>query len=183
MEENNQEKVHRLYWILGILLLFSLVIICFMGLLQSIRVSAKPQSEIREWKIDNLNDQWAEKVVWHSTKKALSVIHIWDSFCPACQEDHKKLLNLSKTGKFHMIGILYQDDFNTALQFLKEASSPYTQLSKLDAYSAIALGVYQVPETFVIDNTNNVRWHSYGRLEETDIRDILALLDKVEEVK
>ena len=159
--------------------LFSLVIICFMVLYQSIRVTAKPQNEIREWKIDKLNDQLAEKVVWHSTKKALSVIHIWDSFCPACQEDHEKLLKISKIGKFHMIGILYQDDFNTALQFLKEVSSPYAQISKLDAHSAITLGIYQVPETFVIDNNNKVRWHSHGKLKESDIRNILALLDKV----
>lgn len=97
-----------------------------------------------------------------SLKGHVSLLNVFASWCEACAEEHMLLLALSKQG-VPIYGINYKDDVQDALGYLKRFGNPYRTVG-VDIYgkTAIDLGVYGAPETFVIDRNGQVRYRHVG---------------------
>jgi cytochrome c biogenesis protein CcmG/thiol:disulfide interchange protein DsbE len=93
------------------------------------------------------------------------LLNVWASWCVACREEHPLLNELARARTVTLIGLNYKDQRADALAWLKEMGNPYeTSLSDLDGRLGIDLGVYGVPETFVIDKDGVIRYKHIGPL-------------------
>lgn len=93
------------------------------------------------------------------------VLNVWASWCAACREEHALLLELARTGRFAVYGLNYRDARGAALAWLSRWGDPYV-LSAYDpeGTAGIELGVYAVPETFLVDAEGRVRYKHTGPL-------------------
>ncbi len=93
------------------------------------------------------------------------LLNVWASWCVACRSEHGFLLTLAREQRVPIIGLNYKDLRNDALGWLKELGDPY-QLSIADESGrfGIELGVYGVPETFLIDKDGVIRYKKIGPL-------------------
>ncbi len=79
------------------------------------------------------------------------LINIWASWCIPCRDEHLYLMNLSNNKKVSIIGLNYKDNISGAKNFLNELGNPYSIiLEDKDGSTAINLGAYGVPESFLI---------------------------------
>lgn len=102
-----------------------------------------------------------------SLKGRVYLLNVWASWCVACREEHPVLVELSKQKAVPIIGLNYKDKRDDALGWLKQFGDPYEQsLVDADGRVGIDLGVYGVPETFVIDKAGVIRYKQIGPITE-----------------
>ena len=91
-------------------------------------------------------------------------------------------MELSRKGSVRLIGLNYKDKRDDAIGFLKNMGDPYeTSLSDLDGRAGIELGVYGVPETFVVDSKGIIAYKHIGPINFQDLNNkILPLLKNLE---
>lgn len=107
------------------------------------------------------------------------VLNVWASWCNACVAEHQVLLQWQQQRpNLRLVGLNYKDDPAAAKAWLaKLGGSPYTQILVDQAGTVgIDLGIYGVPETFVISADNRVLYRFAGALTETDVTDTLMPL-------
>jgi cytochrome c biogenesis protein CcmG/thiol:disulfide interchange protein DsbE len=81
------------------------------------------------------------------------VVNFWASWCAACRDEHPNLLAAWERYRDHgvvLLGIDYQDSRGAALAYMDELGGDWPVLDDPDGRTAIAYGVYGVPETFFI---------------------------------
>lgn len=112
----------------------------------------------------------------------ISVLNVWASWCGPCREEHPLLLDLARRRPaLQLLGLNYKDEPAQARLFLKELGNPYRAIgSDTRGQVGIDLGVYGVPETFVIDRQGVIRYKHVGPLTAELLRDTLEpLLDRL----
>jgi cytochrome c biogenesis protein CcmG/thiol:disulfide interchange protein DsbE len=91
------------------------------------------------------------------------LLSVWASWCVACREEHPLLNELTSRKAVTIIGLNYKDRREDALRWLGSLGNPYElSLSDQDGRLGIDLGVYGVPETFVIDKQGVIRYKQIG---------------------
>jgi cytochrome c biogenesis protein CcmG/thiol:disulfide interchange protein DsbE len=107
-----------------------------------------------------------------------ALINVWASWCIECRHEHPLLLALARDGRFPIYGLNYKDEREDALRWLERFGDPYTfSLHDLQGRAGLDLGVYGVPETFVLDAQGIIRYKHIGAIDEGVLRDrILPLL-------
>lgn len=85
-------------------------------------------------------------------KGAPWVLNVFASWCGACVAEHPHLIELARQGKIQLVGLAYKDDPADTARWLNHYGNPYS-LVLIDRHGqfGIDLGVYGVPETFLID--------------------------------
>jgi cytochrome c biogenesis protein CcmG/thiol:disulfide interchange protein DsbE len=109
------------------------------------------------------------------------LLNVWASWCVACRSEHPLLVEMAAQKRLVLIGLNYKDQRQDALAWLTRHGDPYT-LSLFDQEGRLGLdlGVYGVPETFVIDKKGVIRYKHVGPLNQAALRqDILPLVDKL----
>ncbi|WP_290867106.1 DsbE family thiol:disulfide interchange protein [Aquabacterium sp.] len=106
------------------------------------------------------------------------LLNVWASWCQACREEHPVLLGLAQQKSVPLIGLNYQDQREPGLRWLSDHGDPYAFTAvDADGRTGIDLGVYGVPETFLIDKQGRVRLRHAGPLtQEVLEREILPLV-------
>jgi cytochrome c biogenesis protein CcmG/thiol:disulfide interchange protein DsbE len=107
------------------------------------------------------------------------LLNVWASWCAPCREEHPLLVEYQRQpGAARVVGLNYKDKPAAASAWLAQLGDPYTMsLVDADGRIGIELGVYGVPETFVIDKQGQVRLKHVGALTaEVMRRDILPLV-------
>lgn len=105
------------------------------------------------------------------------LLNVWASWCSACRVEHPVLNAWSRSGEVELIGLNYKDEVTAAQQWLTELGNPYSlNLVDADGKVGIDLGVYGVPETFVIDKKGIIRYKHIGPVGADDIKQILIPL-------
>ncbi|MCZ2102840.1 MAG: DsbE family thiol:disulfide interchange protein [Comamonadaceae bacterium] len=110
------------------------------------------------------------------------MLNVWASWCVACRIEHPVLVELSKTDRSVLIyGLNYKDKRDDALQWLMRFGNPYTEsISDTQGLVGIDLGVYGVPETFIIDKQGVIRHKQIGPITPEVLKDtILPLMRKL----
>jgi cytochrome c biogenesis protein CcmG/thiol:disulfide interchange protein DsbE len=91
------------------------------------------------------------------------LLNVWASWCVACRQEHPLLNELARNKTATIIGINYKDKREDALGWLGSLGNPYElSLADKDGRLGIDLGVYGVPETFVIDKQGIIRYKQIG---------------------
>lgn len=91
------------------------------------------------------------------------LLNVWASWCVACRQEHPFLNEISRNKSVPIIGLNYKDKREDALGWLASLGNPYElSLSDPDGRLGINLGVYGVPETFVIDKQGIIRYKQIG---------------------
>jgi len=110
------------------------------------------------------------------------MLNVWASWCVACRIEHPVLVELSRTDPSLLIyGLNYKDKRDDALKWLARGGNPYrASLSDTQGLVGIDLGVYGVPETFIIDKQGVIRHKQIGPITPEVLQDtILPLMRKL----
>ena len=88
-------------------------------------------------------------------------INFWATWCPPCIEEMPSIQNLYNGFKdkkeFRMVTILYKDDYNKAMAYMKQNNYTLPVLIDREGKSAKAYGVTGVPETYIVDKQGVLR--------------------------
>ncbi|MDC3085741.1 DsbE family thiol:disulfide interchange protein [Pelagibacteraceae bacterium] len=108
--------------------------------------------EVPEFSVDRLfnNEKMTNKdLITYSP----TVLNIWSSWCIPCRAEHDVLMVLSELYDVDIYGLNYKDNETEAKKFIKGLGNPFKKIGvDTSGRSAINLGVYGVPETFIIKN-------------------------------
>jgi len=109
----------------------------------------------------------------------IALLNVWASWCAPCRDEHPLLMALAGQG-IAIYGLNYKDSENAARGFLARLGNPYRKIgADRTGRVAIDLGVYGVPETFVLAADGTVLTRHVGPLSsEIWNNDILPLIDK-----
>jgi cytochrome c biogenesis protein CcmG, thiol:disulfide interchange protein DsbE len=104
-----------------------------------------------------------------------AVINFWATWCVPCFEEHAALTAAARTFReVQFLGIVYEDEEATTRAFLAERGSSYPSLLDPEGKTAIAYGVFGVPETFFIDGTGRIVEKYVGPLDRGTIATLIA---------
>lgn len=105
----------------------------------------------------------------------VTVVNVWASWCAPCRIEHPILTELSSRPELRLVGIDYKDKPETARRFLGTFGNPFAAVGVDDTgRTAIDLGVYGVPETFVIGPDGTIRHKHVGPLTPQALPGFLA---------
>ena len=98
----------------------------------------------------------------------MSLLNVWATWCYACEIEAPMLLKIKTQYHIPIYSILYKDDPKEALLSLKKNGNPYVMIG-LDRKgdTAIDLGVYGTPETFVISREGKIIYRHVGIINQT----------------
>lgn len=108
------------------------------------------------------------------------LVNVWAEWCGPCKVEHPRLMELAAEG-VAVYGIDYKDRDERARAFLEETGNPFRLVgADRDGRAGFELGIYGVPETFVVDAGGRIRHRHAGPLSVDDlertIRPLLAAL-------
>tara|TARA_R110000868_G_scaffold144960_5_gene364568 strand:- start:3542 stop:4078 length:537 start_codon:yes stop_codon:yes gene_type:complete len=107
------------------------------------------------------------------------LLNVWASWCLTCRAEHPELMAIAKTHVVPIYGLDYKDKRDTAKDWLQTFGNPYKAvLFDPKGQLGINLGVYGVPETFVIDKKGVVRDKFIGEIQADDWHEHLEPLVK-----
>jgi cytochrome c biogenesis protein CcmG/thiol:disulfide interchange protein DsbE len=103
------------------------------------------------------------------------VINFWATWCVPCFEEHAALTAAARAFRdVRFLGIVYEDEEARTQAFLRERSSAYPSLMDPEGKTAIAYGVFGVPETFFIDAGGRIVEKYVGPLDRGTIAALIA---------
>lgn len=95
------------------------------------------------------------------------LLNVWASWCVACRQEHPFLMEIQRSQLVAIIGLNYKDKQKDAREFLRSMGDPYEMsLADLNGRVGIDMGVYGVPETFVIDKKGIIRYKHIGPINK-----------------
>lgn len=115
----------------------------------------------------------------------VTLLNVWASWCVSCRYEHPVLMDLAHSKEVKIVGFNYKDTRTDALRWLQRRGDPYVMtLFDQSGKVGIDLGVYGVPETYVLDRNGVIRYKQIGPitpeiLDET-IRPIVKRLQRKE---
>ena len=106
------------------------------------------------------------------------VLNVWASWCLACRDEHPALLAVGRRyaeTDVHFAGLLYNDTPESGRAWLQEmGGQAYPSVLDPGARTAIAYGVYGVPETYFIDREGRVAHKHTGPVTEGVLEEWIA---------
>ena len=102
-------------------------------------------------------------------KGSVVFINFWATWCTSCIEElpsiERLFRSLSESSSFKVVTILYKDDMNRALSFMKENGYTFPVYLNPDESAAKMFGITGIPETFIIDKHGLLRNKVIGPAE------------------
>jgi len=111
----------------------------------------------------------------------VTLLNVWASWCVACRHEHPVLMKLARQGTVRIVGLDYKDKREAALQWLDRYGNPYTA-SFFDESGEVGidLGVYGVPETYILDRNGVIRYKHVGPVTEEVLEEtVLPILERL----
>lgn len=122
-----------------------------------------------------------ESITQEALKGKVALLNVWATWCVSCRAEHRTLVQLARTGKVDIYGLNWKDDRAGAIAWLDQLGDPYVAnaFDKIGR-TAIDLGVYGAPETFVIDKKGMIRYKHAGPLSIALLQEkILPLVEQL----
>lgn len=102
------------------------------------------------------------------------IMNVWASWCLACRQEHDILLALAKHPDIQLIGYNYKDTANQAMAWLNQWGNPYTTVVQdTKGQAGLDWGIYGVPETYLIDEANLIRYKHTGPIDQHALATII----------
>ena len=104
------------------------------------------------------------------------LVDFWASWCVPCVQEHAALTNAARLmgGDARFYGVVYEDEEARAKDFLAMRGSAYPSLADPDSKTAIAYGVFGVPETYFISPGGTIADKFVGPLTPDAIAELVA---------
>lgn len=107
-------------------------------------------------------------------KGEVALLNVWATWCLPCRQEHPLLVDLAGSSNVKIYGLNYKDVRADAIAWLEKLGDPYQQVFfDEQGDTGIDLGVYGVPETFVLDAQGIVRYKHIGPLSADTLRDVI----------
>lgn len=91
------------------------------------------------------------------------VLNVFASWCQACLVEHPHFIEMAKAKKIKLVGLAYKDDLDNTRRWLNQYGNPYDLiLVDQQGQYGIELGVYGVPETFLMSADNTILHKQVG---------------------
>jgi cytochrome c biogenesis protein CcmG, thiol:disulfide interchange protein DsbE len=105
------------------------------------------------------------------------VINFWATWCVPCFEEHGVLAAAAREAGegVQFLGVIYEDDEDRVGEFLSRQGKAYPSLMDDDGKTAMAYGIYGVPETFFVDAQGRIAAKYTGPLRPDTVAENLAL--------
>lgn len=117
----------------------------------------------------------SERVTLASFRGRPAVVNFWATWCVPCYAEHPILVDgATRNPDVSFIGVGYDDSEQKIVEFLREYGSSYPSLIDDGGRTAIAYGVYGVPETFFIDGRGVIVSKVTGPVDEKSLAENLA---------
>jgi len=108
---------------------------------------------------------------------SVTLLNVFASWCIPCRAEHPELTKLRNDPTLkgvRLVGMNYKDKPSDALAFLDELGNPYERIgADQSGRAAIELGVYGVPETFLIDARGRIRLRYPAPMNPHDIDTVI----------
>jgi cytochrome c biogenesis protein CcmG/thiol:disulfide interchange protein DsbE len=108
------------------------------------------------------------------------VVNFWASWCAECRVEHPALSaawNRFRDAGVVVVGVDFQDDHANALAYLAETGTTWPVVADPGSRTALAYGVYGIPETFFIGPDGQVTAKQVGPVTYDQlVREITRLL-------
>ena len=164
-----------------IILFSSFILMLFIGLFTNTRIINSPLigKELPDFNLPLLGS--TEIINAQILPKEPFLLNVWASWCLECIKEHHELMQINKDKNIQIIGINYKDEKQDARGWLEIYGNPYTyNLYDYDGEFAINLGVYGVPETFLVDKYRVIRAKYIGAItNEIYYNEIIPLVKKL----
>ncbi|WP_181161284.1 redoxin family protein [Labrys okinawensis] len=109
-------------------------------------------------------------------KDEVTVLNFWASWCQACREEHRYLVDLQSKG-VRIAGVAVQDRAEAALHYLEKAGNPYGLVGLDNKRELVTmLSLRSIPQTFLISRHCEVVWETDEGLDNGLATE---LLDKI----
>jgi cytochrome c biogenesis protein CcmG/thiol:disulfide interchange protein DsbE len=108
------------------------------------------------------------------------VLNFWASWCAECRVEHPALSaawSRFRDAGVVLVGVDFQDDLPSALAYLSEAGTSWPVVGDPGSRTALAYGVYGIPETFFIGPDGRIAAKQAGPVTSDQlVREITRLL-------
>ncbi len=156
----------RAWLLIPLLILGGLVILFYAGLHRDPRLVPSPLvgKPAPAFSLPRLGEP--EKTLTRTDLEGrVTLLNVWATWCVGCREEHALLVDIARTSGIPIYGLNYKDQYQDALEWLERLGDPYVA-SGYDAEGAVGidLGVYGLPETFVLDPNGVVAHKHIGPL-------------------
>lgn len=113
----------------------------------------------------------------------VSLLNVFASWCTECRREHPVFMRLQAEKVVPIYGLNYKDKPEDARNWLDELGDPYSRTgADLNGRVGIDLGVYGVPETFVVGKDGRIVHKHIGALDQkTFEKTILPLIAELRE--
>ena len=113
----------------------------------------------------------------------VSLLNFWATWCAGCIEEHPILVQIAKQNDIQLIGMNHKDDRDKALAWLARHGDPYRHSGfDVDGKVGLDLGVYGLPETYLVDPQGTILYKHIGPIRasdwETKIKPLIAAIDQ-----
>jgi cytochrome c biogenesis protein CcmG, thiol:disulfide interchange protein DsbE len=152
-----------------------LVVLFVFGLHNDPKLVPSPfiDKPIPVFELPGLRDPSA-KISSDSMKGEVALLNVWATWCIPCRQEHPLLVDLAGSSSVKIYGLNYKDVRDDAIVWLEKLGDPYQQVFfDEEGKTGIDLGVYGVPETFVLDAQGIVRYKHIGPLTADIMRDVV----------
>jgi cytochrome c biogenesis protein CcmG, thiol:disulfide interchange protein DsbE len=110
------------------------------------------------------------------------LLNVWATWCVSCRAEHHTLVQLSRANKVEIVGLNWRDERDKAKAWLQQLGDPYViNLFDPKGRTAIDLGVYGAPETFLVDRQGVIRYKLAGPVTMNLFNN--TILPKINELK
>ena len=102
------------------------------------------------------------------------LVNFFASWCIACRAEHPLLNRINKQGIVPVYGINYKDKPEDAKAWLDRLGDPYSR-SGADVPGRVGIdwGVYDLPETFIVDRESRIVYRHIGAISAADLDDCI----------
>jgi cytochrome c biogenesis protein CcmG/thiol:disulfide interchange protein DsbE len=115
-------------------------------------------------------------------KDTVVFVNFWATWCQPCREEVPSIQqlysSLKNESRFRMVTILYRDDYDKAMAYLKAKNYEFPVWIDSGGKAAKAYGVTGVPETYIVDGKGILREKVIGPADWST-PDALALVSKL----
>lgn len=99
------------------------------------------------------------------------VVNVFASWCIPCRIEHPLITRLAEEEGVTVFGLNWKDKKPDAIAWLEQLGNPYTRIGHdLDGRAGIDLGVYGVPESYIIDKKGRIRFKQIGPLSPDTLK-------------
>lgn len=128
-----------------------------------------------EFRVSNLQTP-GSSLQLSDLKGQVALVNVWASWCTTCRQEHPYLMALSQQG-VPIYGIDYKDERPKAIAWLERYGNAYKEVGfDSDGEVGMNLGVYGVPETYVIDRQGIIRHKLTGAITARSLHEELQPL-------